>query len=331
MSNTPPLPFHTDDRKLTPRQTLSYLKQTFEGRRLEPKSKLGQCFLIDLNLMELLIRAADLSADDLAVEVGCGSGSLTLKLAEMARAVVGMEIDRGFFELADDLTKAWGNVTLLHGDALKNKNTLNPDFLAAIRKSQQLPGIKNVKLTANLPYVVATPVVLNLLLIDDIPIERMVVMVQWEMAERLMAKPSTKDYNASSIFVQSLCDIELIRKINPKAFYPPPKVDSAIIRLWPRPAKRAAVLEAVGSVGRLHRMLHGLYLHRRKNLRGALYPLFRDQLDKAQLDACIAQAGFAGSARAESLSVADHLKLCAALPDVNNGVSVEASESENDS
>jgi 16S rRNA (adenine1518-N6/adenine1519-N6)-dimethyltransferase len=310
---TPPYP--TDDRKLTPRQTLSYLKQTFEGRHLEPKSKLGQCFLIDLNLMDLLIRSAELSASDLALEVGCGSGSLTLKLAEMAGAVVGIEIDKGFFELADDLTKAWGNVTLLHGDALKNKNTLEPKFLDAIRTSQQKEGIRQIKLTANLPYVVATPVVSNLLLVDDIPLERMVVMVQWEMAERLMAKPSTKDYNASSIFVQSLCDIELVRKIGPKAFFPPPKVDSAIIRVWPRPEKRAAVVKALGSVGRLHRVLHGLYLHRRKNLRGALYPLFRDQLDKPALDARLSTAGFDGAARAESLTIAEHLKLCAALPD----------------
>lgn len=298
------------------RQTLSYLQQTFAGRRLEPKSKLGQCFLIDLNLMELLLRAAELKSSDLAIEVGCGSGSLTLKLAELAGHVVGMEIDRGFFELAHDLTKAWGNVTLLHGDALKNKNTLNPDFLAAIRAQQQGTRIERVKLTANLPYVVATPVVTNLLLLDDIPIERMVVMVQFEMAERLLAKPSTKDYNASSIFVQSLCDIEMIRKIGPKAFFPPPKVDSAIIRLWPRPAKRAAIVEAIGSVGRLHRMLHGLYLHRRKNLRGALYPLYRDQLDKPALDKRLIDAGFDVNCRAESLSVTEHLKLCAALPDV---------------
>jgi len=161
---------------------------------------------------------------------------------------------------------------------------------------------------------VATPVISNLLLLDDIPFERMVVMVQLEMAQRLLAKPSTKDYNASSIFVQSLCDIEMVRKINPKAFFPPPKVDSAIIRVWPRPAKREAIVSALGSVGRLHRFLHGLYLHRRKNLRGALYPLFRDQLDKAGLDKCITDAGFDATARGESLTVAQHLKLCQGLP-----------------
>lgn len=314
METIPTPAFPSEERRLTPRQTLSYLKQIFEGRRLEPKSKLGQCFLIDLNLMELLLRTADLSSGDLAIEVGCGSGSLTLKLAEGAGAVVGMEIDKGFFELADDLTKAWGNVTMLHGDVLKNKNTLNPDFLAAIQASRKLPGIERVKLTANLPYVVATPVISNLLLVDDLPLERMVVMVQLEMAQRLLAKPSTKDYNASSILVQSLCDIQMVRKIGPKAFFPPPKVESAIIAVWPRPAKRAEVIAAVGSVARLHQFLHGIYLHRRKNLRGALYPLYREQIDKATLDRHMIEGGFDPKARAESLTVAEHLRLCQALP-----------------
>lgn len=314
MNNIPTPDLPVVDKRPGTRQTMSYLKTMFDGRGLEPKSKLGQCFLIDLNLMDLLIRAADLDHQDLAVEVGCGSGSLTLKLAEAAGGVVGIEIDKGFYQLADDLTKAWGNVTMIHGDALKNKNTLNPDFLQSIHERRKTPGIERIKLTANLPYIVATPVITNLLLLDDLPFERMVVMVQLEMAQRLLAKPSTKDYNASSIFVQSLCDIEMVRKINPKAFYPPPKVESAIIRIWPRPAKREAIISALGNVGRLHRFLHGLYLHRRKNLRGALYPLFRNQLDKTGLDKCIADAGFDATARGESLTVAQHLKLCQGLP-----------------
>src|SRR5262245_35867223 len=107
MNTTSPPALPADDKQPNPRQTLSYLKQTFDGRGLEPKSKLGQCFLIDLNLMDLLLRAAELTSHDLAIEIGCGSGSLTMKLAEAAGAVVGIEIDKGFFSLADDLTRAW--------------------------------------------------------------------------------------------------------------------------------------------------------------------------------------------------------------------------------
>jgi 16S rRNA (adenine1518-N6/adenine1519-N6)-dimethyltransferase len=301
----------------SPRQTLSYLHQIFQTRGLEPKSKLGQCFLVDLNLMDLLVRSAELSAEDLALEVGCGTGSLTMKLAEAAGAVVGIEIDKGFFELTHDLTRAWNHVNVLHGDVLKSKHVLNPDWLQLVRDKTKQPGIKRIKLTANLPYVVATPVVTNLLLLDDLPIERMVVMVQLEMAERLVAKPSTKDYNANSIFVQSLCDVEMIRKIGPKAFFPPPKVDSAIIRIWPRPEKRHQVIATLGSVARLHSFLHGLYLHRRKNLRGALYPLYRDHYGKPELDQRIATAGFDVQGRAEALTIEEHLKLCQALPDLS--------------
>ncbi|MBL8822821.1 MAG: ribosomal RNA small subunit methyltransferase A [Planctomycetia bacterium] len=308
----------TQDPSLpSPRQTLSYLHQVFQTRGLEPKSKLGQCFLVDLNLMDLLVRSAELSSQDLALEIGCGTGSLTMKLAEAAGAVVGIEIDKGFFQLAHDLTRAWNNVDVLHGDVLKSKHILNPDWLQVVRDKAKLPGIQQIKLTANLPYVVATPVVINLLLLDDLPIERMVVMVQLEMAERLVAKPSTKDYNANSIFVQSLCDVEMVRKIGPKAFFPPPKVDSSIIRIWPRPEKRQQIIDSLGSVTRLHRFLHGLYLHRRKNLRGALYPLYREQLDKPGLDQRIAGAGFDVQGRAEALTVEEHLRLCQALPDLS--------------
>jgi 16S rRNA (adenine1518-N6/adenine1519-N6)-dimethyltransferase len=310
-----PPPQLPTSEKQTPRQTLSYLQQLFQVRGLDPKSKLGQCFLIDINLMDLVIRAAELSAQDLAVEVGSGTGALTLKLAEHAGAVVGIEVDNGFFKLADDLTRAWTNVKLLHGDVLKNKNTLNSDFLEAIRTMRQKPGLERIKLVANLPYLVATPVVTNLLLLEDLLLERMVVMVQWEMAARLAAKPSTKDYNASSIFVQALCDVEVIRKIGPRAFFPPPRVDSAIIRVRPRPEKRQRVEAAVGSVGRFHRFLHGLYLHRRKNLRGTLLTMFRPAFDKPAIDLRLAEAGFDGMRRAEEHTIDQHLELCRAFPD----------------
>jgi 16S rRNA (adenine1518-N6/adenine1519-N6)-dimethyltransferase len=311
----PQPPFLPDAEKPTQRQTLSYLQQLFEGRGLNPKSKLGQCFLVDLNLMDLVVRSAELDEHDLAVEVGSGTGALTLKLTEHAGAVVGIEVDKGFYRLADDLTRAWANVKVLHGDALKNKNALNPVLLDAIHEARRLPGIERVKLVANLPYLIATPVVTNILLLEDLPLERMVVMVQLEMAARLAAKPSTKDYNASSIFVQSLCTVEVIRKIGPRAFYPPPKVDSAIIRVTPRPERRQRIIEAVGSVGRFHRFLHGLYLHRRKNLRGTLLTMFRPQFDKPAIDQRLAEAGYDGTRRAEELTIDEHIALCQAFPD----------------
>ena len=104
-----------------------------------------------------------------------------------------------------------------------------------------------MKLVANLPYAVATPVISNLLL-SDVPVERMVVTVQWEIAERLMARPGTADYGALAVLVQSLADVELVRKLAPAVFWPRPQVESAIVQITPNAAKRAHVVETVGSV-----------------------------------------------------------------------------------
>src|SRR5262249_19803304 len=122
------------------RQTLSYLRNLFEERGIRPKNKLGQNFLIDLNLLDVLLRAAELTPDDLAVEVGSGTGSLTLRLAEQAGAVLGVEIDPAFFTLASEVVGDRPNVFLLHRDVLQGKNKLNPDVLAALADLRQRSG-----------------------------------------------------------------------------------------------------------------------------------------------------------------------------------------------
>src|SRR5205814_7641611 len=136
-------------------------------------SKLGQCFLIDLNLIDVIVREAELTRDDLVLEVGVGTGSLTMKMAELAGAVVGVEIDAGMFALASDFTRAWPNVKLLHGDVLASKHVLNPEVVQLLREGRDRGGFKRLKLVANLPYVVATPVIANLLLLEELPLERM--------------------------------------------------------------------------------------------------------------------------------------------------------------
>src|SRR5262245_26491678 len=123
---TPPVPASS-------RQTLSYLRNLFEERGLRPKSKLGQNFLIDLNLLDVLLRAADLSPDDLVLEVGSGTGSLTVRLLEQAGAVVSVEVDSDFATMTDEAVRTnRERVALLHADVLKNKNELNPSLLRAI-------------------------------------------------------------------------------------------------------------------------------------------------------------------------------------------------------
>src|SRR5207237_10791052 len=138
-----------------------------------------------------------------------------------------------------------------------------------------------LKLVANLPYAVATPVISNFLL-TELPFERIVVMVQLEIAERLTARPSTKDYGALAVLVQSLADVELVRRLPPAAFWPRPQVASAIVLVRPNREKRAQVEAAVGTVQRFREFLRDLYVHRRKNLRGALAGSPRGRVPKAE-------------------------------------------------
>ncbi|MER3417089.1 MAG: ribosomal RNA small subunit methyltransferase A [Gemmataceae bacterium] len=297
-----------DAEPRSPRQTLSYLKELFAARGIRPKNKMGQNFLVDLNLLQVLVRAAELSRSDLVIEVGSGTGGLTARLAEHAGWVLGVEIDRGLYELARDNTAALTNVQLLHADILAGKNKLNPQVVAAMRQALDRPGLATLKLVSNLPYVVATPVIGNFL-VSDLPLERLVVTVQWEVAERLAAAPGTKAYNALSVLVQSLADVEILRRMPPQVFWPRPKVDSAIVRIWPRSEKRSRIPDVHG----FHRFVHDLYLHRRKNLRSALWPRYRSRCSKEQLDVLLRQHGFDPQARSETLSVDEHLRLYGAL------------------
>jgi 16S rRNA (adenine1518-N6/adenine1519-N6)-dimethyltransferase len=304
----------------TTRQTLSYLRTLFQERGIQPKTKLGQNFLVDLNLIDLVVRTAELSPHDLALEVGSGTGSLTMRLLEKAGAVVSVEIDPEFASLTEEAVAshfhlfasgpdATGtrqeHVRLLHADALANKNTLNPELLQAIHDLQASAGTTQVKLVANLPYAVAVPVISNLLL-TDLPIERMVVTVQWEIAERLLAAVGTKDYAALAVMVQSLAKVSLVRRLPPTVFWPRPQVDSAIVLIRPDAAKRAEV----GDVLRLRNFLRDLYTHRRKNLRGALAGLPGGRRDKAEVDGKLGELGIPGSIRAEALDLQQHLRLC---------------------
>jgi 16S rRNA (adenine1518-N6/adenine1519-N6)-dimethyltransferase len=287
------------------RQTLSYLRNLFEERGIRPKNKLGQNFLIDLNLLDLLLRAAELSAADLALEVGSGTGSLTERLAEEAGAVVSVEVDPAFATLVAEAVHGRDNVVLLHADVLRNKNEINPEVLRAVGELARQRGTSRLKLVANLPYAVAVPVLSNLLL-TDAGVERMVVTVQWEIAERLTAGPGTKDYGALAVLVQSLADVELIRRLPPAVFWPRPQVSSAIVRIRPVPARRAHV----GDVHRFRRFLRDLYAHRRKNLRGALAGSPGKRFAKEEVDARLAELGIDGTTRAETLDREQHLRLC---------------------
>jgi 16S rRNA (adenine1518-N6/adenine1519-N6)-dimethyltransferase len=289
-----------------PRQTLSYIKGLLASRRLMPKNKMGQNFLIDLNLLDVILKTAELTKADCVLEVGTGTGSLTAKMADQAGGVFTVELEYELYDLARNLLCAWRNVRQLHGDALAGKNVINPDLYAGWDQLAADLNLPRRKLVANLPYAIATPLIGNLL-ISDVVIERMVVMVQWELAERMVAVPGTKDYGSLAVLVQALADASIVRKIAPTNFWPQPAVDSAVVLIQPRPEKRAAA----GDVKKLRAFLRDLYTQRRKHLRQALVGWPRGRRDKADVDARLAKLGIDGSVRAETLGVADHLRLCA--------------------
>jgi 16S rRNA (adenine1518-N6/adenine1519-N6)-dimethyltransferase len=302
------MPEHDPNPVPSPRQTLTYLTRLFEAHGLQAKSKLGQNFLIDLNLLDLIVRTAELDKSDAVLEVGTGTGSLTARLAEYAGVVVTVEVDTSIAPVARQVIGKRPNVRFVFGDCLAGKNELNPEMLAAWDEAATAADCTRRKLVANLPYVIATPLVTNLL-IARTDIERMVVMVQWEIAERMRAAAGTKDYNSMSVLVQSVADVEVVRKVAPTNFHPRPKVDSAIVMIKPNAEKRAKV----GDVAKFRAFLRDLYTQRRKNLRQALSSGPGGKREKNEVDAKLAELGIDSSIRAEALDVEQHLRLAAAF------------------
>jgi 16S rRNA (adenine1518-N6/adenine1519-N6)-dimethyltransferase len=296
------------------RQTKSFLIERFREMGIRPATRHGQNFLIDLNLVQLIVDAAELTEHDVVLEVGTGTGSLTAMMAARAASVVTVEIDAHLFELASEQLVDLLNVTMLRLDALRNKNNLDDRVMAAIgERLAEAPG-RRLKLVANLPYNIATPVLSNLLLAPHVP-HSMIVTIQKELADRITARPSTKDYSALSVWIQSQCTAEVVRVLPPSVFWPAPKVTSAVLRLTVDPERRAAISD----LAYFHQITKALFLHRRKFLRANLLAAMKRHLDKDQVDAILDEMGFAHDTRTEQLDVPTLIKLAdrvrAAAPD----------------
>jgi 16S rRNA (adenine1518-N6/adenine1519-N6)-dimethyltransferase len=286
-----------------PRQTKSFLIQRFREMGIAPATRHGQNFLIDLNLVELIVGAADLGENDVVLEVGTGTGSLTAMMAARAAAVVTVEIDGHLFELASEQLVDLPNVTMLHLDALHNKNRFDDRLMEEVGRQLATGPWHRLKLVANLPYNIATPVVSNLLLCPHVP-HSMVVTIQKELADRITAHPSTKDYGALSVWIQSQCSAEIVRVMAPTVFWPEPKVTSAILRLVVDPERRTAIPD----LRYFHQLTKALFLHRRKFLRANVLAAMKRHLTKPQVDELLDAMGFAADARTEQLDVATLLE-----------------------
>lgn len=287
------------------RQTISYLTKRFQEVGLNPNKRHGQNFLIDLNLIELLARSAELTPDDVVLEIGTGTGSLTGLLAPQCAHVVTVEIDEHLHQLAQEELEDHENITFLHQDALKNKNNFHPHVLDTIAsKMEKYPGAI-FKLAANLPYNIATPIISNLLRCPVLP-ESMTVTIQKELADRLVGEPNSKDYGALSVWAQSLCDVSIVRVLPPTVFWPRPKVDSAIVHLVHRPDKR----EMIPDVDFFHTFTRRIFFHRRKFLRSVAISAFKNQLEKSEIDTVLEAHQLGPNSRTEQLDVAKLQALC---------------------
>ena len=248
--------------------------------------RLGQNFLADPNLLDAIVRDAELEPDDVVLEVGAGEGVLTERLAAAAARVHTVEIDRGL-EAALRRVSGLPNVELHWGDAMKFE-------LAALDPAPSA-------MVANLPYAVATPLILRT--IERLPsLRRWTVMVQREIADRLRAGPGSRTYGGPSVLVQLACEVELVRRVDPAVFRPRPRVDSAILRLRRTgPAADPATRDLVRAA----------FAHRRKSLARSLEHGAAGSLGAAR--AALAELGLPEDARAEALAPHQFAALSAKL------------------
>ncbi|MCQ6268494.1 16S rRNA (adenine(1518)-N(6)/adenine(1519)-N(6))-dimethyltransferase RsmA [Fictibacillus sp. WQ 8-8] len=186
------------------------------------KKSLGQNFLIDRNILNNIVAQADLTEESGAIEIGPGIGALTEHIARQAKKVVAFEIDQRLLPILSETLEPYPHVKVIHSDILE------ADVSQVI--GQEFEGIEDIMVVANLPYYVTTPIIMKLLT-EKLPIRGIVCMIQKEVADRLAAKPGTKDYNSLSIAVQYYAEAETVLKVPKTVFVPAPNVDSAVIRL----------------------------------------------------------------------------------------------------
>jgi len=291
-----------------PRQTLSFLREKFEAAGIRPRTDIGQNFLIDLNLLHILLEAAELSSNDVVLEVGTGTGSLSALLAGRAASVITVEIDPRLHLLAAEHLHHLPNVTMLQTDVLQSKNRLNPLVLEAVDAQLNAAPGRCWKLVANLPYHIATPLISNLLTLEYPP-QSMTVTLQRELAERIVAPPGCKDYGSLSVWVQAQCRVKILRVLPPEAFWPRPKVASAFLRITLDPERRKRLADREY----FHEFIRVIFLHRRKMLRAVLLSAVKNRFSKPEIDALMERLHLNPSSRAEQLDIETLIALCEAV------------------
>ncbi len=253
-------------RKESPKQmqTKQHIQQLLASAGIEPNKRLGQHFLIDLNLMRLLIDTANIHSNDIVLEVGCGTGSLTEALAQKACRVVAVELDETVAEIAKKELADYPNTEVINADVLESKHTINRNVTEALESAgNNCTG--RILLVAKLPYSVASVVMLNLVT-GSITADAMYVTVQKEVAERMTAVPGGGDYGILSICLAVTGDIKTERFLKPTVFWPQPQVDSAMISFICRKNK----VSQIKNMELFSETVNLFMQHRRKMLKGCV-------------------------------------------------------------
>jgi 16S rRNA (adenine1518-N6/adenine1519-N6)-dimethyltransferase len=245
-------------------QTKTEIQRLLAGAGVEPNKRLGQHFLIDLNLMEFLLNNAGITENDVVLEVGTGTGSLTGELVKRAGKVVAVEYDEVLGALTEEQYKKKDNFEIVIADVLENKNTINHDVIEKLHNAQEQIGGR-VLLVANLPYNVASSVMLNLL-DGTVVADAMIVTVQKEVADRMAARPGSDDYGILSIFLTAMGECKFLRKLSPKVFWPEPQVESAMVR-FDRDPEKVIMIHNVPLFKEVVNLFMG---HRRKMMRACV-------------------------------------------------------------
>ncbi len=273
---------------------------------IRPRKRLGQCFLCDPNILEKIVRIAEIRDGDTVVEIGAGIGVLTAMIAGRARRVVALEVDRLLVELLRKELGDCGNVEIVHADVLRF------DFSAVISRDQNVTPVDKVKVIGNVPYNISSQIVLRLLEYRT-SINRMVLMLQREVAERLAAPPGTKDYGPLSVYVALYTKPTLEHRVPATCFHPRPDVESRILRLDVRDEPLCRVNDPV----LFQRLVRLSFSMRRKtllnNLKSAPLPV-----PPEQVIAALETLGIDGHRRAETLSVKEFADLSNLLGTTQN-------------
>lgn len=253
------------------------------------QKKFGQNFLIDTHVLDKIIRSAEITKDDFVLEIGPGIGTMTQYLAFAAREVVAVEIDKALIPILEDTLSGYDNVTVINEDVLK---------LDIIKLAQERNGGKPIKVVANLPYYITTPIIMGLFE-SHVPVQSITVMVQKEVADRMQVGPGTKDYGALSLAVQYYAKPYIAANVPPNCFMPRPKVGSAVIRLECHEEPPVQVKDEK----LMFRIIRASFNQRRKTLANGLKNSPEISLSREGIEQAIAELGKGASVRGEALNL----------------------------